>query len=667
MAIVIDKIQGVMLHSHDIGDLNDVAISSIANGQILKYNSTTGKFENGSASGGGDVIGPSSAVDENITIFDSTTGKLIKDSGINISAIIANTAKVTESTAVGDTDSIDLTLSTYTITADVKADGINDTHIDWGTGANQVSALDLPIADSTDYFVGTEVETALSEIGRENAYADSPGLMTGGEITEGTNAGTFKVGALTALFRTSDSVTAPLKYATLAEQDNQAITLADTTYFVSLNYNGGSPTITLSETSPYDSDKRSIPIGKVMKNGGGEVHYISGGFNFQDGVRKLHVRAKELRSVELERGSTIAYSGTNNFTMEAGVAYAGINRITLDAYNSAVTQFTPVYQDGSDGWTYGADRNTIDYEHYDDGDGTLGNVGVARYGTFWVYKHSYDQHVYVLYGRGSYTLAEAEVVQEPTKPAHLTDFGCLIGKIIVPQAGGSFTDVQMVTEQFFTGTAVSDHGNLTGLTDVADHPGYLTLDGNRAMTGNLNMGGNLIEDSNDNELLDFGETADAINFFKMVNSATGNAIDLQAQGDDTDINIALTPKGAGRVTGVYRIIEYRILDKDTDVEADTGVGGEFRVPFGMTVKSVGAYVDTAGVTGVMTIDINEAGTSILSTKITIDTGEKSSETAETPPVISDASIAADAILTFDIDGVQTTKAKGLTIWLDVVL
>lgn len=39
----------------------------------------------------GDVTGPSSAVDENITVFDNTTGKLIKDSGVNISSLISNT------------------------------------------------------------------------------------------------------------------------------------------------------------------------------------------------------------------------------------------------------------------------------------------------------------------------------------------------------------------------------------------------------------------------------------------------------------------------------------------------------------------------------------------------------------------------------------------------
>jgi len=109
----------------------------------------------------------------------------------------------------------------------------------------------------------------------------------------------------------------------------------------------------------------------------------------------------------------------------------------------------------------------------------------------------------------------------------------------------------------------------------------------------------------------------------------------------------------------------RILDKDTAHTVGTGVGGEYRVPKAITVSDVGAYVDTAGTTSVTTIDVNESGTSILSTKITIDATEKSSETAATPPVISDSSIAADAILTFDIDGIASgTAGKGLIVWLE---
>jgi hypothetical protein len=62
------------------------------------------------------------------------------------------------------------------------------------------------------------------------------------------------------------------------------------------------------------------------------------------------------------------------------------------------------------------------------------------------------------------------------------------------------------------------------------------------------------------------------------------------------------------------------------------------------------------------VDINEGGTTILSTKLTIDANEKTSTTAATAAVISDSALADDAEITFDID-VAGTGAKGLKVWL----
>ena len=60
--------------------------------------------------------------------------------------------------------SVNVDNSTVEINVDtlrVKADGINDTHIDFGVGANQVNAADLPIIDSGNYFPVDFVNDAL--------------------------------------------------------------------------------------------------------------------------------------------------------------------------------------------------------------------------------------------------------------------------------------------------------------------------------------------------------------------------------------------------------------------------------------------------------------------------------------------------------------------------
>lgn len=176
-----------------------------------------------------------------------------------------------------------------------------------------------------------------------------------------------------------------------------------------------------------------------------------------------------------------------------------------------------------------------------------------------------------------------------------------------------------------------------------------------------------ISDTNGNELFKFTATGSAVNEFTVINAATGNPVQLQATGGDTDIGITLAPKGAGIVKGELKRFMVRLLGNTTDTAIATLISGDYRISNrAITVKAVGAYVDTAGTTNLTTVDINEAGTTILSTKITIDSTEKSSETAATPPVISDSAIAADAIVTFDIDAIQTTAAKGLVVWIDYV-
>lgn len=88
----------------------------------------------------------------------------------------------------------------------------------------------------------------------------------------------------------------------------------------------------------------------------------------------------------------------------------------------------------------------------------------------------------------------------------------------------------------------------------------------------------------------------------------------------------------------------------------------FRMPYAMTLTAVRASLTTASSSGTPTIDINEGGTTILSTKLTIDANEKTSTTAAVAAVISDSSLADDAEMTIDID-TAGTGAAGLKVWL----
>ncbi len=104
---------------------------------------------------------------------------------------------------------------------------------------------------------------------------------------------------------------------------------------------------------------------------------------------------------------------------------------------------------------------------------------------------------------------------------------------------------------------------------------------------------------------------------------------------------------------------------DESTALTTGAGKvTFRMPYAFTVSAVRASLSTAQASGsIFTVDINDSGTTILSTKLTIDNTEKTSTTAATAAVISDTALSDDAEITIDIDQVGDGTAKGLKITL----
>jgi len=96
------------------------------------------------------------------------------------------------------------------------------------------------------------------------------------------------------------------------------------------------------------------------------------------------------------------------------------------------------------------------------------------------------------------------------------------------------------------------------------------------------------------------------------------------------------------------------------------VGGSFESPISGVIEEIGAYVDTAGITGTMVVDVNKNGTTLMTTdKISIDSTETSSRTAATAPTLTTTSLAVGDLLTVDIDSLHTGPAKGLVVRLGI--
>ena len=116
-------------------------------------------------------------------------------------------------------------------------------------------------------------------------------------------------------------------------------------------------------------------------------------------------------------------------------------------------------------------------------------------------------------------------------------------------------------------------------------------------------------------------------------------------------------------SGLPTVIQLAASDETTALTTGTAKV-TFRMPYAMTLTAVRASLSTAQASGsIFTVDINEGGTTILSTKLTIDNTEKTSTTAATAAVISDSALADDAEITVDIDQIGDGTAKGLKVTL----
>jgi len=154
-------------------------------------------------------------------------------------------------------------------------------------------------------------------------------------------------------------------------------------------------------------------------------------------------------------------------------------------------------------------------------------------------------------------------------------------------------------------------------------------------------------------------------FNNDISPSVQSAIDTAIKEHNHD-GVLSAPVNALDIFANYQYILVRIVAATTDTTVANVVGGDYVMPYGGSFYQVGATVDTAGVTNVTTVDINNNGTTILSTKITIDTGEKTSRTAATASYISSPNFKIGDIITFDVDAIQTTAAKGLTVFMVVI-
>jgi len=100
-------------------------------------------------------------------VIGKTEANDIADGAINKNAINSDIAGDGITGGNGTALSVNVDDSSIEISTDtlqVKIDGIKDTHIDFGTGAGQVAAIDLPYDNGVSILTAVETQSAIDEV-----------------------------------------------------------------------------------------------------------------------------------------------------------------------------------------------------------------------------------------------------------------------------------------------------------------------------------------------------------------------------------------------------------------------------------------------------------------------------------------------------------------------
>lgn len=230
-------------------------------------------------------------------------------------------------------------------------------------------------------------------------------------------------------------------------------------------------------------------------------------------------------------------------------------------------------------------------------------------------------------------------------------------------------------------TADKVHGSaLTGLSSIPN-----SADG-QVPLANGGTGANL-SDPNADRVMFWDDSAGAVDFLTAGNgitiSGTTATVDSASDSVDgivelatvaetetgTDATRAVTPDGLAGSNLGEKPVQVVAFDFTSDVS--TGDGAYYvQIPSslnGMNLVEVMAAVITAGTTGTTDVQLHNVTDTqdMLSTKLTIDSGETSSTTAATSAVINTTydDVATGDVLRVDVDATASTKAKGLIVTL----
>ena len=147
----------------------------------------------------------------------------------------------------------------------------------------------------------------------------------------------------------------------------------------------------------------------------------------------------------------------------------------------------------------------------------------------------------------------------------------------------------------------------------------------------------------------------------ILNCTGGPPMQVSSGQEVTNLN---AERLQGQTSDYYKTVEIGVAVSDETTALTTGEGKVvFRSPEAFTLKSVRANVNTAPSGSAITVDLKKGGISILSPRLIINDGQKTSLTATQPGGLPIA-VSDDEEFSVGLDTVGSSVAgAGLKIWL----
>lgn len=162
--------------------------------------------------------------------------------------------------------------------------------------------------------------------------------------------------------------------------------------------------------------------------------------------------------------------------------------------------------------------------------------------------------------------------------------------------------------------------------------------------------------SSGNTLVYCNGTTDYLELFAYFSSST---LALTANSIDTWFQMFGPLAGSTSPT----VFPIACTDETTGIST-TGTKVTFRMPYAMTLQSIRASLTTSQAVGsAITVNVLQNGTSLFSTKITIDNTTTSSKQAAVQSVLASQTLTDDAQITVSVDQVGDGTATGLKVYL----